>query len=75
VALSDHRREDPLAGRRAVALVLRVVVNPEGVVMHGEVVDAATRDVDRFAGWEGLVSTVRRCLGRAAAVQPPEDRP
>jgi hypothetical protein len=72
VALTIHGGEDPLAGRRVVAVVLRVVLDTHGLVLHGEVVDTATRTTERFAGWEGLVATVRRCLGRSAAVKPPE---
>jgi hypothetical protein len=68
VTLSGNRNEDPLAGRRSVALVLRVVFDAHGVVLYGEVVDAVARSAtERFAGWEGLVATLRRCLTRAAA--------
>jgi hypothetical protein len=70
VALTDHHSEDPLAGRRVVAVVLRVVLDGQGVVLHGEVVDVGTRSAERFAGWEGLVVTVRRCLARPAAGGP-----
>ncbi|MFI5895018.1 hypothetical protein ACIA5D_33460 [Actinoplanes sp. NPDC051513] len=66
MAVNDHRREDSLADRQVVALVLRIVLDRRGVVLQGEVVDAATRDGQRFAGWEELVATIRRCLGQAA---------
>lgn len=66
MALNEHRRSEALADRRVVALVLRIVLDRRGVVLQGEVVDATTRDGQRFAGWDELVATIRRSLGQAA---------
>ncbi|WP_433305013.1 hypothetical protein ACQP2F_16925 [Actinoplanes sp. CA-030573] len=66
MALNDHRPSDALADRRVVALVLRIVLDRRGAVLQGEVLDATTHDGQRFAGWDELVATIRRCLGQDA---------
>jgi hypothetical protein len=72
VALTDLRGEDPLADRRVVALVLRVVIDGQGRVLHGEVVEATANRTQRFAGWAGLIAAVREALSRSASAAQPE---
>lgn len=55
-------------GERDVATaVVRVVLDDRGAVDHGELLDAASGTVHRFARWEGLVEALRRWLGQARA--------
>jgi hypothetical protein len=65
--LTDHWSGDELGRRRLVTVVLRLVLNRQGLLVHGEVVDAANRRQQRFAGWEGLVPAVRAWLEREPA--------
>jgi hypothetical protein len=52
-------------GERDVAtVVVRVVLDDRGEVDRGELLDAVSGTVQRFAGWEGLVAALRRWLGR-----------
>ncbi|GAA4697013.1 hypothetical protein [Phytohabitans rumicis] len=53
-----------LGDQNVVTAVVRVVLDDCGDVRHGELVDAATGTTERFTGWEGMVSAVRRWLGR-----------
>ena len=52
-----------LSAHREVSLIVRVVLDADNVVLHGEVVQAATNRSERFTGWAGLVRTVRDSLG------------
>jgi hypothetical protein len=53
-----------LGERSVVTAVVRVVLDDHGDIRHGELVDAETGETERFIGWEGMVSAVRRWLGR-----------
>lgn len=65
--MADPWSGDELGHRRLVTVVLRLVLDRHGVLVHGEVVDAANRRQRRFAGWEGLVPAVRAWLEREPA--------
>jgi hypothetical protein len=53
---------DVLGRGRHVVGILRLVVNPDGVLSHGEVVDASGRVRGRFGEWESLVPILRSWL-------------
>jgi hypothetical protein len=65
--LADPWSRDELGHRRLVTVVLRLVLDRQGLLVHGEVVDAANRRQQRFAGWEGLMPAVRVWVEREAA--------
>lgn len=44
-----------LAANRHVTLLLRLVADPEGHLVHGEVVDADGASRGKFASWKNLV--------------------
>ena len=67
--------ENHLVDRRYVSVVLRLVLDEHGQMIHGEVVgDADTRPA-RFSGWRGLTRAMQAWLTRHAqdgAVDAPE---
>jgi hypothetical protein len=59
-----------LANRRHVVAVLRLVVDADGRVEKGELVDTEARPLGRFANWRGLIRAIRTWLesqGQASA--------
>ena len=72
VAVTINDAAGRLSNRREVSLIVRVVLDADNTVLHGEVVQPAINRSDRFTGWPGLVQTVRDCLGqRAPEAGPP----
>jgi hypothetical protein len=55
-----------LAEKRYLTVILRLVVDKRGRLVHGEVVDLQARLQGRFAGWRGLTHTVRAWLENQA---------
>ena len=69
--------ENHLADRRYVSVVLRLVLDQHGQMIHGEVVGDTTTRPARFSGWRGLTRAVRVWLARHEqddAVDEPEIR-
>lgn len=49
---------------RNVTIILRLLVDCQGRVVHGEVVDTDASTWARFAGWRGLTRAIRVWLAR-----------
>jgi hypothetical protein len=58
--------ENHLADRRYVSVVLRLVLDQHGQMIHGEVVGNANTRPARFSGWRGLTSALQAWLMRHA---------
>ena len=56
--------ENHLADRRYVSVVLRLVLDRHGQMIHGEVVGDATTRPTRFSGWRGLTRALQAWLTR-----------
>jgi hypothetical protein len=56
--------EDQLSGNRQVILILRLVLDRQAQLRHGELLDAEAHLEGRFAGLDGLTETVGRWLAR-----------
>ena len=56
--------ENHLADRRYVSVVLRLVLDQHGQMIHGEVIGDANTHPARFIGWRGLTRAVRVWLTR-----------
>jgi hypothetical protein len=74
--LSQPPAENHLADRRYVSVILRLVLDQHGQMLHGEVVGTANARPARFSGWPGLTRAVQAWLTRhaqddAADVPPP----
>jgi hypothetical protein len=71
---SDDATPDGDAGspthERHVTLVLRLVLDERGQVLHGQAIDVADGSSDHFRGWRGLVQTVARLLARYGLEKP-----
>jgi hypothetical protein len=46
--------DNQLADKRQVVLILRLVLNKQGQLLHGEIVDVAYKVIGRFANWTHL---------------------
>ncbi|WIX99162.1 hypothetical protein QRX60_34635 [Amycolatopsis mongoliensis] len=53
---------DSLARRHHTVVVLRLVLDGDGALSHGEVVDASGRARGRFGDWAALVTLLRSWL-------------
>jgi len=42
-----------------VTVVLRLILDRQGLLVHGEIIDSSNRLRARFAGWDRLVPTLR----------------
>ena len=84
--MTSSRFEDPLAEpvngnhlghRRLVTVVLRLILDRRGLLVHGEVVDEANRLQGRFASWDRLVPALSAWLkaDQADGEQPPAAGP
>lgn len=56
---------EALMERREIAVVLRLLVETEGELIYGEVVDVDTNASRRFIAWRDLEPTVRAALREA----------
>ena len=65
--------ENHLADRRYVSVVLRLVLDEHGLLIHGEVVGDATTRPARFSGWPGLTRALQAWL--AGQEQPDTNTP
>ena len=55
-----------LAGKRNATLILRLVLDQRGRLMHGELLDIANGLPDRFVAWRGLIGAIRTWLSSQA---------
>jgi hypothetical protein len=53
-----------LSGKRNATLILRLVLDQHGRLMHGELIDVVGGLPNRFVAWRGLIRTVRAWLTR-----------
>lgn len=56
--------ENHLADRRYVSVVLRLVLDQHGQMIHGEVVGDTNMRPTRFSGWPGLTCALQAWLTR-----------
>jgi len=61
--LPDPMRADSLAAMHHLVVVLRLVVDTGGRVVHGEVMEPAAASGHRFVGLTGLAGAVRDAIG------------
>lgn len=54
--------DDALSRQRPLVVVLRLVVNHNGVLSHGEVADTSGQVRGRFGDWEALVPIMRNLM-------------
>ncbi|HET7380216.1 MAG TPA: hypothetical protein VFJ24_09270 [Gaiellales bacterium] len=51
-----------LGGKSYLTVVVRLLVDEHGALVHGEVLDLQGASRQRFVDWEGMVRAVRACL-------------
>lgn len=60
--MSTKPNGERLADKRNVTLILRLVLDRDGKLMHGELVDVGGKVQTRFIRWRELTRTVRAWL-------------
>jgi hypothetical protein len=68
--VSSTSRGERLTERRNVTLVLRLVVDPGGRLVLGELVDPDGAGRGGFADWVGLTRVIRRWLEDPERLRP-----
>jgi len=63
---------DKLAETRQVTVILRLVVDRDGRLQHGEVVNIADNSNNRFKDWDGLTLTLRSWLSNRSQGNLPD---
>jgi hypothetical protein len=53
-----------LEDKRNVSIILRIVLDADGQVLHGEIVDVDGKVLSRFAGVDGMMDMLQRWLDR-----------
>jgi hypothetical protein len=67
---SDQQAGEALSSRRDATAVVRLVLEADGTVRHGELLDTTGRLHRRFAGWDGLVVALRSWIAQHAQDDP-----
>lgn len=73
--MSPSSAENYLADRRYVSVVVRLVLDQRGHMIHGEVVGAANTQPTRFSGWPGLNRAIRAWLAQPERDADSDDSP
>jgi hypothetical protein len=64
MSVSTPSGEGDLGGKQYLTVVVRLLVDERGMLVHGEVADLHGACEERFVGWEGIVPAVQACLAR-----------
>ena len=62
VCVSKSSSESGLADLRDRTIILRLVLDKRGLIVHGELIDLEGNPIDRFVGWRGLTRVMRNWL-------------
>jgi hypothetical protein len=68
--VSSTAGPDRLADKRQLTVVLRLVLDAHGGLVHGEAVEGMSGSIHRFSQWEEIVGAVRTV---AASGRPRRD--
>lgn len=60
--MSTLPAEGDLGGKSYLTVVVRLLADEHGRLIHGEVADLQGTSQQRFADWEGMVHAVQACL-------------
>jgi hypothetical protein len=71
--LSVTSQFDKLAEKRYVTVLVRLVVDPHGHLIYGQVIDVEGTPQARFTGWRGLGQAVRGWLGFEGEMAEPDE--
>jgi hypothetical protein len=65
---------DKLTEKRHITVILRLVVNQDGRLVHGEVVDVEGKPQGRFVGWQQLGPAIQGWMAKQATkLRSPEE--
>ncbi|MFL5802979.1 MAG: hypothetical protein ACJ8CR_14730 [Roseiflexaceae bacterium] len=65
--------ENHLAEKHYVTVVVRLVLDEHGRLIHGELIDVASVIGVRFSGWRGLIRAVRSWLAQQSSKETSDD--
>jgi hypothetical protein len=60
--LVDDRLSDMLSGKQEVTVILRLLMDEQGKLVHGNLVDVDGQSRGRFSDWGDLVSLLQQWL-------------
>ncbi len=60
--VSSKTRKERLSDVHHVTLIMRFVLNEQGQILHGELVDPQSTGIRRFKAWNGLISALSAWL-------------
>lgn len=65
---SASLRENNLADMRHLTIILRLVLDRQGMVVHGELVNLEGKTQSRFVGFRGMARAVKTWLANQSQV-------
>ncbi len=71
--MSDLPDNDRLAETRHMTLILRLVLDPDGQIHHGEIIDADTKSMSRFKNWDEMIRALQDWLADQSAGHPRDE--
>ena len=57
--------DEELGDKQLRTMILRLVLDRCGTLLHGEVVDVEGSVKGRFTGWEQVVASIKACIASA----------
>lgn len=61
-SLSTLPYESDLGEKSYLTVVLRLLLDEDGALVHGEVADLQGTPRERFADWDGMIRAVQSCI-------------
>jgi hypothetical protein len=59
--------DEEMGDKQLRTVILRLVLDRWGVLLHGEVADADGRVVSRIRGWDEILASIKACLAGTKA--------
>ena len=60
--------DEEMGDKQLRTVILRLVLDRWGALLHGEVADVDGRVVARFAGWEEVLASIKACVTGAKRI-------
>jgi len=73
--MSDLWNNNELTERHYTSLILRLLLDRQGQLIHGEIVDVASNRQEHFIGDHGLIDAIQAWLTRQAWASTNADPP
>ncbi len=64
--------ENKLVEKQYATLIVRLMLDPHGRLLSGELVDVANGHSKRFLGWRGMIRAIRTWLNSQSSTRTPD---